>query len=1664
MNRIKSSKMIVIALVLVMGVCILSFTGWGAKAGALRAHLGHSVSKSKGEHLTRLSQLNAGVASTATAAVAPLAMLTVNGLSDGTPANDGACTLREALLNANNNDQSGSTDCTAGSGADTIGFSVNGTINLTEELPVITSGLTITGPSAVLLTVRRDTGGDYRVFTINSGQPVNISGLTVSNGKADNGGGILSEGTLTLSNCVITGNTGVIQAGGLSIQSGSAVVTNCTVSDNAAQQGGGVQNNATLALSNSTISGNTATNFSGGGVTNFGPSLTITNTTITNNGNCTVGGLHTFSGQVLLKNTIVAGNHCGASASNIFGTIDATSSFNLIGTGGNGGLTNGVNGNQVGVTNPGLASLGNYGGPTQTHALLPGSPAINAGTNAGAPATDQRGIVRPQQTTVDIGAFESRGFTLVIAGGNNQSAVVNTAFASPLAVMVTANAAGEPVNGGRVTFTPPVSGASSTIAGNPATIASGLATSGTVTANAVTGGPYQVSANASGATAAVNFALTNTPCPTSFTVNSLGDTPDANPDNGICADASGNCTLRAAIQQANALLVCAPLVINFTVTGTINLVTALPDLNHPNLTLNGPGSSHLDVHRNSAAKFRIFTIPAGKTVAIAGLKVSNGDYGTVDVGAGIYNGGTLTLTGCSITDNTTSLDGGGIYNNGTLNLADSSITGNTAGSSGGGIQNSGTLTLSNSTISSNNAPNYGGGIAHFGVMLTVTNSTFSGNHSNEGGGLFTGNAAGAAVLSSSPFTGNSASFGGAITTRSTLTLTDSTLSNNNSSIEGGGLFIDAGANATVNSSTFTGNTAQFGGAIGTRAMLTLTNSTLSGNTGTPRAGGLYSLNSGAATLRNTTVTNNLSCVGGGLSAQQGGAITLQNSLVAGNRCPNNNTANDIAEPVTANSSFNLIGTGGNGGLTNGVNGNQVGVTNPGLASLGNYGGATQTHALLPGSPAINTGNNTGAPATDQRGIVRPQQTTVDIGAFESRGFTLVIAGGNNQSAVVNTAFASPLAVMVTANGAGEPVNGGRVAFTPPVSGASATIAGNPATIASGLATSGTVMANAVTGGPYQVSANASGATAAVNFVLTNTCQTITVNPANSTLPTGRAGTLYNQTFTQMGGIGTVNFSTSAGMLPAGLTLSASGLLSGTPTAFGSFSFTVRATDANNCFGERPYTLLINPPCTTITVNPATLPNGFADAAYNQTLTATGGIAPYTFALTSGSLPNGLTLASGGTLTGTPTIISAGTYNFIVTATDSTGCTGSRSYTLIISGNGLMFYPLAAPVRLLDTRPGASPNACSQPNAPIAGQTSHTQPGRNICTIPANAAALTGNVTTVDSGGGFLTLYPSDAQQPTVASTNYGVNEVINNVFTVGLGADGTFKIFANHTTDVVVDVTGYYAPPGPGGLYFHPLPAPVRLLETRAGLPVGCVKPGTPLVSGQDSLQTATTACTGIPAGARSVVGNATTVGPLGTGYLTLYPGDVGNAPLVASSNYNTGQVVNGPFTVGLSATGQFKIFTTQTTDLVVDVLGYYSTEANDVNGAGLLFNSLPHPVRLLETRPSLPVGCFKPGAPLTGGAETLQTARGLCDGVTIPVNALGVVGNATVVSPAGTGFLTLWPSTATRPLVATSNFNAGDVGNRHFIVGLGNADGAFKIYTHATSHLVVDLSGYFAP
>ena len=401
--------------------------------------------------------------------------------------------------------------------------------------------------------------------------------------------------------------------------------------------------------------------------------------------------------------------------------------------------------------------------------------------------------------------------------------------------------------------------------------------------------------------------------------------------------------------------------------------------------------------------------------------------------------------------------------------------------------------------------------------------------------------------------------------------------------------------------------------------------------------------------------------------------------------------------------------------------------------------------------------------------------------------------------------------------------------------------------------------------------------------------------------------------------------------------------------------------------------------------------------------------------------------------------------------------------------GLQFYPLASPVRLLDTRNGTSPNACSQPNAPIAGNSTRTQSARNFCGIPSNALAITGNVTTVlPAGNGFLTFYPSDASQPTASNTNFTLNSVINNVYTVGLGAsDGAFKIFASTTTEVVVDVTGYYAPPSANGLYFHTLSTPVRLLDTRVGATVGCFRPGMPIAVGGTLLQQGSNTC-GIPSTAKALVGNATSVLPPGPGFLTLYPNGA-MQPFVATSNYRGSDVINGPFTVALGTGGQFNIFSSNTADVVVDILGYFSSDATDASGTGLLLNQIPHPVRLLDTRAEPFTACITPRTRLQSQAFVYNlVATDVCEATGFSA-ARAIVGNATVVAPDNNGFMTLFPKDQPLPFTAASNFRTGVANNRHFFVGLNTTTGDFSIFfnmggTQFFTDLVIDVSGYFAP
>src|SRR5208337_2094148 len=301
----------------------------------------------------------------------------------------------------------------------TITFAVDGTIDLNSVLPALNNNITIQGPGASNLTVQRDFSAWSSIFVVDSGVSVNLSGMTITGGYVSNsgGGGIFNAGTLTVNNSTFTDNY-AYDGGGIS-NYGTLTVNNSTFTDNSSHGGGGgiFNDPGTLTVNNSTFTNNSAPDGTdqgyGGGICNQGGSaLNITNSTFTDNSafggggissnggtgmvtNCTISGnTSQYSGGIwgengphgygtlTLNNTIVAGN----TGYDISDYIQPTSANNLIGN--DAGITNLAHlapSNLIGTTadiNPMLGSLANNGGPTNTMALLPGSPAIDAGSNA----------------------------------------------------------------------------------------------------------------------------------------------------------------------------------------------------------------------------------------------------------------------------------------------------------------------------------------------------------------------------------------------------------------------------------------------------------------------------------------------------------------------------------------------------------------------------------------------------------------------------------------------------------------------------------------------------------------------------------------------------------------------------------------------------------------------------------------------------------------------------------------------------------------------------------------------------------------------------------------------------------------------------------------------------------------------------------------------------------------------------------------------------------------------------------------------------------------------------------------------------------------------------------------------------------------------------------
>jgi hypothetical protein len=413
-----------------------------------------------------------------------------------------------------------------------------------------------------------------------------------------------------------------------------------------------------------------------------------------------------------------------------------------------------------------------------------------------------------------------------------------------------------------------------------------------------------------------------------------------------CTEAAFNSALAGAKEIA---FNCGSLPVTITVTG--------PHTVAANLTING--GNKVTLASNGAGNH--FNVPAGVHLTLAQIALADG-LNTTDCGGAVrvLAGGQLTLNETRFINNRSNFQGGAICNYGTAAVAASLFTQNKSVTShGGAIGNYGSLTVVDSKFTSNTAAINGGAIDMGGTVLVNASSFISNTAGYRGGGINT--------------------YGG------NLTLSGSSFSGNYAGLWGGGLANDA-SNATVSATTFAGNISgnQGGGVeMSGAGSLTLTNSTLSANRASTDGGGLYwTTGSGPITLLNETLAANVAQGRGG-NIYVGGVsnpnIHLTNTLVASGTPDNcDHTLDSQANNLE---SANTCGLGGAGDKIN---------TNPKLGALQNNGGATLTHALLAGSPAIDTGTNSGCPAVDQRGVARPidgnhdGSALCDIGAVEAQ--------------------------------------------------------------------------------------------------------------------------------------------------------------------------------------------------------------------------------------------------------------------------------------------------------------------------------------------------------------------------------------------------------------------------------------------------------------------------------------------------------------------------------------------------------------------------------------------------------------------------------------------------------------------------------------------------------
>ncbi|HUI83020.1 MAG TPA: choice-of-anchor tandem repeat GloVer-containing protein [Candidatus Binatia bacterium] len=368
---------------------------------------------------------------------------------------------------------------------------------------------------------------------------------------------------------------------------------------------------------------------------------------------------------------------------------------------------------------------------------------------------------------------------------------------------------------------------------------------------------------------------------------------------------------------------------------------------------------------------------------------------------------------------------------------------------------------------------------------------------------------------------------------------------------------------------------------------------------------------------------------------------------------------------------------------------------------------------------------------------------------------------------------------------------------------------------------------------------------------------------------------------------------------------------------------------------------------------------------------------------------------------------------------------------------------ATPCRVVDTR---------GPNGPFGGPVmqgntsrSFTLPQSPDCQIPSSAAYSL-NVTVAPRGPlGYLTIWPTGQDQPGVSTLNSPDGRVKANAAIVPAGTNGAISVYVTNTTDVIIDVDGYFATPGQNTNQFYPLP-PCRIIDTRGpdGHLGGPYLHGgaerdfpvleSPCLAGLDQPQAYSLNFTVVPHRSGQSLG-----------YLSVWP--VGQQqPVVSTLNNPTATTVANAAIVPAGTDGAIATYVSNDTELIVDINGYFAAPSQ--NGTSLYPVS---PCRAYDSRDN--------GGQPFRGARAVDIVESPC---APSVNAQAYVLNATVVPRGALGYLTLWPDGEDQPVASTLNALDGLITSNMAIVPTMN--GSIDAYASSLTHLILDISGYFAP